>query len=503
MRIPRAAYFVLLFVMIATLCCQGSGQQDRAPGVAGSFYPSNAAELSKYVDSQLANADSPKVPGFIVGIVAPHAGYQFSGGVAAHSYSLVKGKNYKRVVLIGPSHYAAFGYSSVYDGQSYSTPLGKVPVDQEFARKLAKSAGSIRMSGTGHTIKAQSEHSLEVQLPFLQRALGEFQLVPIVMGDQSYEASRDLGMALAKLLRNDNETLLVASSDLSHYHSYAEAVRKDRSLLNAVVNDDFLTVSRNLQAGTWEACGGAPIVTVMIAAQRLGADAPKLLQYRNSGDVTGDKSRVVGYSSIVFVKGAGKEKKASADKVSLTDAQRKLLLEIARRSVEKAVRERSSYDPPAPGDETLLLERGAFVTLTKRGELRGCIGYVTPDYPLYIAIRDTARLAALRDPRFPPVRPEELPELQYEISVLSPFVHVLDTRAIRVGEDGLLIRRGREEGLLLPQVPVEQKWDRRTFLDEVALKAGLPRDAWQDEKSDLFSFTAVVFSDHDPTSRKK
>lgn len=490
-------------VLLVCLCCQGAEQQkDRPAAVAGLFYPADAAQLAAFVDSVLARADVPKVKGTVIGIIAPHAGYPFSGGVAAHSYAMVKGKHYKRVVIIGPSHVEAFGYASVYDGDSYATPLGRVAVDREFARQLARADASIRLSSLGHALrKDQSEHALEVQLPFLQRALsGEFKIVPIAMGEQSYESSRALGMALVRLLRKNDDTLLVASSDLSHYYKYDEAVRKDHNLLNGITQNDFLTVSRNLEMNVWEACGGAPIVAVMIAAQHLGGSAPRLLKYANSGDVTGDKGRVVGYAALAIFEDPTK----STDKASALSSDEKAeLLNIARSSVESAVREHKLYQSPVPATGVLLQERGAFVTLTKKGELRGCIGYTTPIYPLYMTVRDVAALAALRDPRFPPVRESELKELEYEISVLSPMQHVLDTKTIKIGEHGLRIRKGPREGLLLPQVPVSEHWDRATFLEQVLRKAGLPGEAWRDEDSDLFTFTATVFSDHAVNPAKK
>ncbi|MDT8068214.1 MAG: AmmeMemoRadiSam system protein B [Terriglobia bacterium] len=490
-------------LLVASPCCQSAEQSKNRPAaVAGSFYPADPAQLIAFIDSALARADAPNIDGTVIGLVAPHAGYSFSGGVAAYSYAAVKGKHFKRVVIIGPTHVEPIGFTSVYDGDSYCTPLGKVEVDREFARKLAHLDPSIRLSSTGHAIhKQQSEHSLEVQLPFLQRALsGEFKIVPIVMGEQSYESSRALGLALEKLLRKDNDTLLVASSDLSHYHKYDDAGRKDRNLLNAITQNDFLTVSRNLDIGVWEACGGAPIVAVMIATQHLGGSAPRLLKYANSGDVTGDKSRVVGYAAFAIIKGRPKnDQKASA----LSDQDKAELLRIARASVESAVRDHKVYEPAVPATGILLQERGAFVTLREKGELRGCIGYTSPIYPLYQTVRDVAALAALRDPRFSPVRESELKDLQYEISVLSPMQHVLDTSTIKIGEHGLLIRKGSREGLLLPQVPVEQRWDRATFLQEVSLKAGFPGEAWRDEDADLFTFTATVFSDRDVSAAKR
>ena len=182
----------------------------------------------------------------------------------------------------------------------------------------------------------------------------------------------------------------------------------------------------------------------------------------------------------------------------LREEEKSELLALARASAECAVRENRAYQPAPSASLTLQQERGAFVTLHKAGQLRGCIGYTSVRKPLYQIVRDTAALAALRDPRFAPVTAEELPELDYEISVLSPLHHLLDPEKVEVGRHGLLIKRGVHEGLLLPQVPVEQGWDRETFLAHTCLKAGLPADSWRDQDTDIFCFTAEVFADPKP-----
>jgi MEMO1 family protein len=330
-------------------------------------------------------------------------------------------------------------------------------------------------------------------LPWLQKVLGNFELVPIVMGDQSYESSRALGVALAKLLRNDHDTLVLASSDMSHYHTYNEAETIDHKTLHALEAWDYLSMSRNFETRVWEACGGAPIVAAMIYAERMGANKAEVLRYANSGDVTSDRTRVVGYSADLFVKSAH-----AADAVppfSLTDAEKTELLALARKSVEYMIEKNEPYAPAPSADETLNREYGAFTTLTEGGALRGCIGYTAPIKPLYMTVRDTATLAAIRDPRFPRVSASELPKLAYEISVLSPLRRVTDTEQIKVGRDGLLMKNGDSEGLLLPQVPVEQKWDRQTFLEQTCRKAGMDANCWKDENTDIFSFTAVVFNE--------
>jgi MEMO1 family protein len=493
----------LLIVIPLLVACSGIAKsppagprgQIRPASVAGAFYPSDPKELAATVDGFLAHASVPVQKGQIIALVAPHAGYAFSGAVAAHSYALLKGRPTHRVVVIAPSHYESFPFASVYEGDAYATPLGTIAVDKEFARKLARSSPEIKLSSRGHVPSQEgAEHALEVQLPFLQRTLSDFQLVPIIMGEQSYEASRALGVALAELVRG-TDTLIVASSDLSHYHTYEQAVALDGKTLNAIGEWDYLTLSDNFQSRTWEACGGGPIVAAMIAAERLGAARAQVIKYANSGDVTGDRSRVVGYSAVALLQEEGRG--TERPKFSLTSAEKRQLLEIARKSAESVVKDKKPYELPADLPPSLMQDRGAFVTLKENGALRGCIGYTAAMQPLALTVRDVAGFAALRDTRFRPVTASELPQLTYEISVLSPMRRVVDVNQIKVGEHGLMIKKGHYRGLLLPQVAPEQHWDRNTLLDETALKAGLPAKAWRDNDADLFMFTAVVFGESD------
>ncbi len=476
----------------------GDQPKVRHAAVAGSFYPADPKVLSAMIDDLLAKVTVPQITDPILAVVAPHAGYEYSGPVAAYTYAQLKGHKYTRVVVIAPSHHVAFDFTSIYDGDAYATPLGNVPVDKAFAQKLVKMSSTMKLSSQGHDpTSAGGEHAVEVQLPWLQKVLGNFEVVPIVMGDQSYESSRALGVALAKLIKKEGgDTLVLASSDLSHYHTYDDAVTIDHKTLNALQAWDYFSMSRNFQARVWEACGGAPIVAAMIYAERMGANQARVLKYANSGDVTGDKSRVVGYSADVFVKANGG--KAVETPFSLSEPEKSELLALARKSVESVVGKDELYMPPASADATLNQERGAFVTLTISGALRGCIGYTSAVKPLYLTVRDTATHAALHDPRFTPVTSAELPSLAYEISVLSPLRRVTDIQQIRVGEHGLLMKNGDSEGLLLPQVPVEQKWDRQTFLEQTCRKAGMDSGCWKDDDTDIFAFTAVVFHEQKP-----
>ncbi len=486
---------VLLLAMLALAVPQGSPAVNpgsvRPAAVAGGFYPADSKGLSATMDDMLARASVPQITDPILAVVAPHAGYQYSGPVAAYTYAALRGRNFSRVVVIAPSHYEAFGFTSVYDGDAYATPLGVIDVDKAFAQQLAKMSPSVKLSSRGHTPTPQgAEHAIEVELPWLQHVLGSFQLVPVVMGSQDYESSRALGVALAKLVHG-GDTLIVASSDLSHYHPYDEAVRIDHKTLNALQDWDYLSMSRNFEMRVWEACGGAPIVAAMVAAERMGANQAQVLKYANSGDVTGDRSRVVGYAAVLLIKAP--EQHGAGQPFFLSSHDKGELLALARKSVEHAVRTGKLYETAASASRTLGQEHGAFVTLTERGQLRGCVGYASASKPLDQTVREAATLAALRDTRFPPVAASELGLLEYEISVLSPLRRVLDTRQIKVGQHGLLMKNGDHEGLLLPQVAAEEGWDRQKFLRETCAKAGMQASCWKDETTDIFMFTAVIF----------
>lgn len=501
----------LLAGALATCTNAGEPGEVRQPAVAGAFYPGDPDELTRMVDDLLDGAAGREISGRMVALVSPHAGYVYSGHVSAEGYVLLRGRDIERVVVISPSHVESFEGASVYDGDAYATPLGLVPVDAEFCERLAESSDLITRSGGGHdhSRMQRGEHALEVQIPFLQRVLKDFRLVPIVMGQQNYETCRAVGLGLSELI-DDPRTIVVASSDLSHFHDYDEAVRLDRKVLGAVERWDYYTLSRNFSTRTWEACGGGPIVATMIFAEREGANQAVLLKYANSGDVpAGDKNRVVGYSAFVFLAKEGKTRDdksgngdtgingdSGVDGFTLSPEEKEQLLAISRRSVETAVRSGEMTDIDYEQSGTLSEALGAFVTLTKDGQLRGCIGYVVPMKPLQETVRDVAALAAVRDRRFPPVSEGELPELEYEVSVLSPMRRVTDVETIVVGKHGLLVKRGEREGLLLPQVAAEREWDRITFLQQTCRKAGLPPDAWRDEGTDVFSFTALVFGEH-------
>lgn len=471
------------------------GQRIRESVIAGSWYPGDPEVLKKDIAKFLEQAEVAPLRDRLVGLVAPHAGYIYSGGVAAHAYKLLLDQPYDRVLVLAPSHRAFFQGASVYKPGPYRTPLGVVPLDAELIDSLCRRPISIDYVPQAH----EQEHSLEIQLPFLQVALGQFSLTPIVMGEHSRDQVQQLAKAIAESCRDKN-VLLVASSDLSHFHSYDEAKRLDRKVLERVAGFDAQGLAQDFEQRQCEACGAGPIVTVMLAARLLGANQAQMLHYANSGDVTGDMRGVVGYMSAAFYQkaeaGQGRGPDRSREKVGvdlgLNDQEKQTLREIA----QQAVRSHCFGEPiPEISDlpEKLKEPKGAFVCFHKGGNLRGCIGMIEGREPLHITIQSMAIQAAFSDPRFCPLEPSELDQIDMEISVLTPLQRITDPALIEIGKHGVLIRRGYYSGLLLPQVATDNDWDRQQFLEWTCKKAGLPNDAWQDPASELFIFSADIF----------
>jgi AmmeMemoRadiSam system protein B len=260
--------------------------------IAGSWYPGTERQLREAVQGYLDNVEKEELGGELVGLISPHAGYVYSGQVAAYAYKQLDGTAYDAVAVISPVHHMLVGRFTATSAAAYETPLGLVEVDTELVEAMDKEMGLSRVS-------QDNEHSLEIQLPFLQVVLGEFKLLPIMMGDQDLSSCQKLGTALAKVLKEKN-ALLVASTDLSHFHNYGTAVRLDEIALERVGAYDLEGLAQDLKRGSCEACGGGPVIAVMLAAQKLGANKAKVLKYMNSGDVTGDHSQVVGYMAAAL-----------------------------------------------------------------------------------------------------------------------------------------------------------------------------------------------------------
>jgi len=470
----------------------------RSPAVAGLFYPAESPELSRMVDGLLANAPAQNIPR-LKALVCPHAGYPYSGPTAAIAYKNLAGRGIQTVVILGPSHYAAFAGASVSEADTWQTPLGMVPLSAK-AQQLARTSPFVpepkcfvkrpawsRQSSkpapaAGEDTPDTWEHSVEVQVPFLQRVLTHFSILPVVFGEVDPEPA---ARALAGVL--DEQTVIVASSDLSHYHPYAEARALDNRCVQAICNLDINGMK------TEEACGKLPVLTLIYLARLKGWKA-QLLDYRNSGDTAGDKSGVVGYAAIAFYEPVPESYAAS---------ERKILLDLARRTLACATTnpalagfEVNAKDLPPRLAET----KACFVTLTEGGELRGCIGHILPREPLYRAVVDNARNAATRDPRFLPVQPGEAEKIKIEISVLTepqplPFISPDDLLGkLTPAEDGVLLQIGPRGATFLPQV-WEQLPDKVEFLNHLAQKAGCAPNDWRGRNVNISTYHVEAFKE--------
>lgn len=473
----------LFFILSSAFCAAWAA--DKLPNVSGAFYPAEKDELAKMVDTFLENAEPYSIKGEITAIISPHAGYSYSGQVAAYVYNALKYKKFDTIIIIGPSHQIFFDGFSVYPEGSFFTPLGKIEVDEDLAKKIMSKNKKIFFEPQAF----EKEHSIEVQLPFLQRAFSDFKIVPVITGNLDYENCCILSDAIVSALDKEKKVLVVVSTDLSHFHPYREAKGLDMMAIEAIKKMQPDAVFGKIKNAEFEMCGAQAVIAAMLVAKKLGCENAELLRYANSGDVTFDKTRVVGYASMVFLRADENRKEANM----LNETQRKKLLEIAKESIAFYIKNKKNADFPVD-DSVLKQKKGAFVTLTINGQLRGCIGRLVADEELYKVVAEMAVEAAFNDWRFLPLTENELEKIKVEISVLSPFKKIESLDEIEVGKHGLLIRKGFNSGLLLPQVATDYGWNRQEFLENVCYKAGLDKDAYKKD-AEIYIFSAEVFGE--------
>jgi len=476
MRKKTLITIVSLFFCVSLAWSQGI----RKAIVAGPFYEKNAEMLSRHIDFFLQNVKREPFPSEnILALIAPHAGYVYSGQVAAYAYLLVQGKDYKTVIIIAPSHHYGFKGCSIYPKGGYETPLGTAKIDEPLASELSKASG-FKYIPEAH----QMEHSVEVQIPFIQKTLPQAKIVPIVMGYQTKKTITTLANALAKVLPG-KKALVIASTDMSHYLSKKEANKIDSETISLIQSFKTNDLLRKIERGENIMCGGGPVVSTLLYSQKKKEAKVEILSYADSSPSGSPKSQVVGYLAAALYL------ETSTHKFNLSPEEKKELLRLARLTIERFIRQNEivNYKTQNPN---FLTQKGAFVTLKKKGGLRGCIGFIDSVLPLYETVIRASIYAACRDQRFPPVSVEELKDLEVEISVLSPLKKINNPHLIKVGKHGLIISKEDKKGLLLPQVPVENRWSRETFLQQACLKAGLQRNAWK-EGADIYIFEAIVF----------
>ncbi|MDO9576379.1 MAG: AmmeMemoRadiSam system protein B [Candidatus Cloacimonadales bacterium] len=486
----RLKICILILSITATMC-----SQTREPAVAGSWYPAKKADLEKLLSGFFDEVDvtQPGISPF--GIISPHAGFIYSGPVAAQGYSLLRGKHYDTVIIMGPSHHYLEDVVSIYNGDFAKTPLGEIPIDKEISEELINCDERFVFNKKIHI----PEHSLEAQLPFLQYQLEDFKVVLILVSTNDFQLLDKLAAELTKIAENTNKKLLfISSSDMSHFHDYQFARAMDKRTCDLIIQNKWDTLRGNILTGQCELCGYFAMYSFLQIMENLQAENPVLLKYANSGDAIGDtkSDRVVGYCSIVFPE-KEKENKKIIEAGTMKDEDKKYLLNLARQSIQYYLQNRREMRIDTPDNPEFLKERAVFVTLSSGENLRGCIGHMQARMPLYQAVIEMAVGAAFEDPRFPPVYDEkELADINIEISILSPMERIYDYKKIRLGSDGVWIKKGFHSGVFLPQVATETGWDLDTFLGNLcAHKAGLPYDAYKDKGTEIYIYQVEKFEE--------
>ena len=467
--------------------------------VAGSWYPADPdvlrRELQGYLDAA-AGGPVQAGQGRVVALISPHAGYRYSGGVAAFGFKQLKGARIRRVIVMGPSHHVAIHGIATTDATHWRTPLGEVAIDVVAEKTL---------SGTsGFAVRADAfarEHSVDMQIPFLQVVAPDAMLVPLVVGQLDAAEARAAGKALRALM--DDDTILVASSDFTHYgpnYGYVPFREGAETRLKGLADEAWDAIGHldldafvaHLRSTGDTICGEAPI-QVLLAAIPKRVEATRL-KFDTSGRMTGDFENSVSYQSIAFRMGPTRGDFKNLDFIAPADQQ--VLLGLARDTLRRQLAGKPLPAPERDGrlSEKLRADYGVFVTLKKHGDLRGCIGSIVATEPLFQGVIRNTVNAAIHDPRFPAMTAAEEPDVEIEISVLTPPRDVSGPEDIVIGRDGVILGRGSSRAVFLPQVAPEQGWDLDTMLTYLARKAGLPGDAWRGGAS-FQTFQAHVFGE--------
>jgi AmmeMemoRadiSam system protein B/AmmeMemoRadiSam system protein A len=481
----------------------------RPPAVAGSFYPGGKEELASALDGYLKAAPKKEFPKPIRALIVPHAGYVYSAPCAALAFRQVEGRDYDRVILIGCPHRVPVRGAAIWSKGAWETPLGRVPVDESAARAMMAASPRVRDGRDPH----RPDHCLEVEVPFLQKVLRPgFAIVPVLVhagGDDDLDA---LGAALRAVC--DAKTLIVVSTDLTHFPSRKDAEAVDAKTVaswKTLDHAEVASISRDQMAQgianlSCTMCGEDAVRALLKAAKGLGIAGLDVVGTANSAAVSGDDRRVVGYGAAVLwgdppaaplaQSGAPATAVAPAGPAGdLSDAAGRKLLAIARQTVERAAAGKPLPDLKQD-DPEFQVKRGCFVTLHKKGALRGCIGCFTSDEPIDRTVQSLAIKSAMEDRRFEPVTPAEVDQLDIEISILSDIVPCPDYRTIVLGRHGVIVRKGGRSGVFLPQVATETGWSLEEFLSHLARdKAGIGAEGWKSPDAKLSTFTVQIIQE--------
>lgn len=466
----------------------------RKPVVAGQFYEADADKLHAEVAAYLKPARPLKER--VLGILAPHAGYAYSGATAGAAFSFLKNTDFDTVLIIGTGHTRAVAGAAIISEGAFETPLGRVEIDSGLARSLLASSKLFADLPAAHA----REHSVEVQLPFLQEFGKPFKFVPVVANTSDLKMLEEIGRRIGEALKG-RKTVICVSSDLSHYPPGEIAERSDLALLEAFrtavrnkdmrhfeLANDLLLEKSKYQMDT-AACGYSAMVIGAAAAVELGADDFELIKYTHSGKISGDEAKVVGYAAGLFISGGRIEPRVPGAELKAE------LLALARKSIESRLKTKKTLSPPLSSFPELNQPAAVFVTLSKGGDLRGCIGTMAPRELLSDAVAAFAVASAFEDPRFEPLSAGELAAVKIEVSVLSPLRRVAGWEEIVEGKHGVYIQKGQSNGTYLPQVWEHFK-SKEKFLTSLCLeKAGLPASAWKEKSTELYVYTVDSFEE--------
>jgi AmmeMemoRadiSam system protein B/AmmeMemoRadiSam system protein A len=511
----KGVIFLLIFILASSFCSPKEKKaRDYLTGIE--WYPRSPERLTDMLETFFKNAKSKPIPGKIVGLIGPHAGLGYSGQCAARAYKqLEKQPDLERVILMGISHRGGFYGAAVSDYDYNSTPLGNIPVDTAVTAQLAKES-LFRKSNS----IMQNEHSLETHLPFLQYMQkklknNRYKIVPILFGYLEKKDFKKMADVIKKYVTP--KTLVIASSDFTHYgasYGYApfrtnikeNLTKLDMGMVNYIKKMDFDEFFEYKRETDITMCGFTPVGVLMNIFKEDKCKA-ELIDYYKSGDRGNDYSFSVSYASLIFITEPGKTKEKPGDKpMNLSLKEKKTLLSIARQTLEnhfkgnyKVLKEvENSYPITHPLKE----KSGVFVTLRKQGDLRGCIGTIIGVEPLWEGVRNNVLKSAFHDPRFPPLKESELEKVDIEISVMTPLQKIDDYKKIRLGTDGVIIRKDNHQAVYLPQVATETGWNLDQFLGHLCQKAWLPANAYKSEGIEFHIFQALVFEEKEMEQHK-
>ncbi|MEW6526809.1 MAG: AmmeMemoRadiSam system protein B [Spirochaetota bacterium] len=491
---------IVVLILFFSLQCSESYSITKQSRLAGSWCPSDKNELLKY----LLSSDKPlqKIEGIPL-IIVPHAGYMYSAHIAAKAYKAISAYKPDIIIIIGPSHYEYFNGFALPLYDAIKTPLGVVSIQQKALRSLSQNNNF-----TFNNNAFESEHSIEIQLPFIQHYFPDIPILPVLAGNVTYQQARQAAVQLLQTLTSYKKPLFVISSDFTHHgprFSYAPyhklqpdkrmeyIKRDDKKAIDYILSQNAEEFYNYCRSTGITICGHNAVVLGLLLFSTMYTK--ELVAYATSAEVTGDYDNTVSYAALVITGEFNTINKniLGDNSFTISNADKRFLLSLARQSIETMLNNKTLLEYKGAIPELCKQNAGAFVTLTINGNLRGCIGYIEPIKPLYQTVIECAVNAAFHDPRFSPLTKDEYKNIHIEISVLSPIMHIASLDELRLGTDGLLVVKGNRRGVLLPQVATEYGLTKQQFFQHTCEKAGIY--PFEYDSVTMYTFAATIFSE--------